>query len=289
MTLLFPFVASLLFVVGAMFAKRSSDLGGGIWENSFVANILTALFFSTLWLLGGKFPGWNFLYQPIIVAVIFVVSQALMFLALDRGDVSIATPVLGTKIIFVAVLQTLLTSTPVGPKLWIAAALATLAVVLLNSSAGGQHSRVAFTIATSLLCGLFFALFDVLVQNFTPHWGQGRFLPILFFFVALFSLGFIPFFKGPIRRQSKEIWRPMSLAGLFIGAQALTFVYAIASFGNATEMNVIYAARGLWSVIAVWLIGHWFHSHESSLGRAVFQRRIAGAGFLMVAILIVLM
>lgn len=80
----------------------------------------------------------------------------------------------------------------------------------------------------------------------------------------------------------------MALAGLFMGVQALTVVYAIAVFGRATEMNVVYASRGLWSVIAVWLVGHWFHSRERALGKRVFQRRLLGASLLMVAIVIVL-
>ena len=107
-----------------------------------------------------------------------------MFLSLDKGDVSIATPVLGTKIIVVAVFQTVITDDPVSPKIWMAALLATVAVILLNSSGGGKHQRVGFTIVTSFLCGVGFALFDVLVQTYSPHWGAGRFLPILFFFVG---------------------------------------------------------------------------------------------------------
>ena len=271
-----------------MFAKRSSDLGGGIWQNSFVANIITSILFSSLWLLGGEFPGWDMIYQPALVAVLFIVSQTLMFLSLDKGDVSIATPVLGTKIIVVAVFQTVLTDEPVSSKLWMAALLATLAVVLLNSSGGGKHQKVGFTIVTSFLCGVGFALFDVLVQTYSPNWGPGRFLPILFFFVAFFSLGFIPFFKGSIASIPNKARRPMVFAGLFMGVQALTVVYAIAAFGRATEMNVVYASRGLWSVIAVWLVGHWFHSREQVIGKRVFQRRLLGASLLMVAIVIVL-
>ena len=80
----------------------------------------------------------------------------------------------------------------------------------------------------------------------------------------------------------------MAMAGLLMGVQALTIVYAIAAFGRATEMNVIYASRGLWSVIAVWLVGHWLHSQEQALGKAVLRRRLLGASLLMVAIVIVL-
>ncbi len=56
------------------------------------------------------------------------------FIALEKGDVSIAVPVLGLKVIFVALLTPLLSGESVGFGLWIAAILSVAGVAILNRS-----------------------------------------------------------------------------------------------------------------------------------------------------------
>ena len=58
-------------------------------------------------------------------------------------------------------------------------------------------------------------------------------------------------------------------------------------FGDATAMNVVYSARGVWSVAAVWLIGHWFANTEAELGGNVFRYRLGGAALMTAAIVLI--
>ena len=74
-----------------------------------------------------------------------------------------------------------------------------------------------------------------------------------------------------------------------MGLQAISLVTSVALFGDATSINVIYNARGLWSVLAVWLIGHWFQNTEQNLGGEVMGMRLAGAAMMTVAIVVTLM
>jgi hypothetical protein len=55
-----------------------------------VANIVGALIFQPLWLLGGNLPP-ELWWQPLVVGLLFTIGQWLSFTAIDRGDVSIAT------------------------------------------------------------------------------------------------------------------------------------------------------------------------------------------------------
>ena len=103
------------------------------------------------------------------------------------------------------------------------------------------------------------------------------------------SLGFIPLFKEPIRAIPKKAWPWLVGGALFMGLQAISLVTSVALFGDATSINVIYNARGLWSVLAVWLIGHWFQNTEQNLGGAVMGMRLAGAAMMTVAIVVTLM
>lgn len=282
-----PLVAALLFVVGVLLAKRSSELGVGIWRTAFISNLLSAALFTLLLPFGGTFHP-DLLWQPALVAVFYLLGQLFNFIALQHGDVSVATPVMGLKIIFVAGFTTLLLTSGVSVKLWVAAGLSSLAIALLNRSDGTPHQHVGKTILYSGCSAMMFAIFDVLVQKWSPAWGLGRFLPVMLGFVALFSVAFVPFFHGPLRAVPRAAWPWLLGACLFIGLQSLVFVSSIARFGEATTANVIYSSRGLWSVVAVWAIGHWFKNREQHLGAAVLRWRLAGALLMMAAIALVL-
>src|SRR5688572_16127516 len=247
----------MLYVAGALLVKRSGDFGVGAWRTAFLSNLTTALLFQMLLPLGGIFH-LSLLWQPALVGVLFLLGQLFSFLALERGDVSVATPVLGVKIILVALFTSLLLAQTVPAPLWAAAALSSLAIALLNRAGGVKHHRVGSTILLAGTSGALFALFDVLVQKWSPAWGAGRFLPVMMLFVALFSAVLIPFFRAPLSAIPRPAWRWLMSGCAFIGCQSLLFVMAIARFGNATSANVIYSSRGLWSVLAVWAVGHWF-------------------------------
>jgi drug/metabolite transporter (DMT)-like permease len=282
-----PLSAALFYVLGALLVKRSSDFGVGVWRTAFVSNLISALIFQLLLPLGGTFH-FELLWQPALGAVLFLLGQLCNFLAIQRGDVSVATPVLGVKIVLVAVFTTLLLTQRVSGKLWAAAALSSLAIALLHRTGGARHHHVGSTILYAGLSGTVFALFDVLVQKWSPAWGAGRFLPAMFGFVAIFSVVLIPFFRAPLSSIPRAAWSWLASGCVLLGFQSMAFVMTIAKFRNATSTNVIYSSRGLWSVVAVWGIGHWFSNREQHLGVDILRWRLAGAVLMMAAIALVM-
>ncbi len=288
-----PFViillAALLYAAGTLVVKRAADLGVGVWRTAFVANLMTALFFQPLWLLGGTVL-WSLWWQPVILALAFVVGQWLTYISLEQGDVSVATPVLGIKILLVAVLVSAWVGEALRWQLWLAAVLATLGIALLNrSGAHHPHRRVGRTIITAGLAAFSFTVFDVLTQQWTPVWGGlGRILPLTLAVSSVLSLAFILRFRAPLRAIPRTTW-PWLLGGTaLIGLQSLGFVSTVAHWGQVTAVNVVYSSRGLWTVALVWLFGHWVHSRERALGREVLGWRLAGAVCMMLAIMLVL-
>ena len=114
-SILLPLCAALLYVVGALLVKRSGDFGVGVWRTAFISNLTSALIFQLLLPLGGTFHV-ELLWQPALVGVLFLLGQLLNYLALQRGDVSVATPVLGVKIILVALFTMMPSNSPVLVK-----------------------------------------------------------------------------------------------------------------------------------------------------------------------------
>ncbi len=159
--ILLPLVAALVYVAGALLAKRASGFGVGIWRTAFLGNVIAAAIFSLLLPFGGTIHP-DLLWQPALVAVFYLLGQFLNFLALQHGDVSVATPVMGLKIILVAVFTKLLLTSGVSPTLWVAAALSSAAIALLNRTEGAAHHHVGRTILYAGSSGTMVGTFDVL-------------------------------------------------------------------------------------------------------------------------------
>jgi drug/metabolite transporter (DMT)-like permease len=280
--------AAILYAIGAVLVKRSGDFGVGPWRTVFISNVVTALCFQPLLAFGGTMHP-ELWWQPVLVALAFIGGQWFTFVSLEKGDVSVATPVMGIKLLLVAFFVSLLTAEQLRWQLWCAAALATLGIILINRRSGSsRHHAVGFTILTAILAAAAFALFDVLVQKWSPAWGLGRFLPLTIGLSGLLSLLFIAKFKAPLSAIPRPAW-PWLLSGtLCIGCQSLLLVSTIANWGKAAQINVIYSSRGLCSVLFVWLFGHWVQSREQHLGTSVMKWRLAGALLMMSAIVLVL-
>jgi drug/metabolite transporter (DMT)-like permease len=285
----FPLLSAVLYVIGVLLLKRAAELGADVWRVSAVCNWASAIAFLPLLLLGGTIPSVEMLWQPALVGALFVAGQTIAFVAFRIGDVSVATPVLGLKIILVALFTTVLLGDRLRPALWAAAVLSSVAVALLNRApSASPHHRIGATILLSGLAATIFAIFDVLVQKWSPAWGSGRFLPVMIGFVALYSVAL--WLLG--NKSGAPSGRIFLRGGFLLGAiclavQSVLFISTIALRGHATAANVLYSSRGLWSVLAVWYVGHWFDNRERQLGSGVLGWRLFGAALLLTAITLV--
>ena len=283
-------LCAVLFSVGALLVKRANQLGVGPWETTLISNLTTALGLMSLWPMGGQIPSWSLWWQPALVAVAFIAGQAMVFIAYHRGDVSVATPVLGVKIIMVAIFTTVLIGDHLSWQMWLGAILSTSAVVLLNrTDRTGKKGPVGFTVLMALGCAVSFALFDALVQKWGPAWGAGRFLPVMMLMVAGMSLAAHPFFSrgksSLFGTGAPWLWSGTGLIAL----QSAIFVGAIVIYKNAAPANVVFSSRGLWTLLLVSYAGHWFRSSEQHMGAGVLRSRLVGVLLMMSAIALVML
>ena len=107
--------------------------------------------------------------------------------------------------------------------------------------------------------------------------------------MALYSALPLPLGRKLLGPSAPGSWRPLLLAGLCLAVQGALLISSLALYARATTINVVYSARGLWSVLAVWLVGHWFGNRERELGAAVLRTRLLGAGLLLAAIVLVVL
>ena len=89
--------------------------------------------------------------------------------------------------------------------------------------------------------------------------------------------------RPPISGPAAAPTPPIALIAL----QAVLLVSRLAHFGDAVAVNVIYGLRGIWSVLAVGLVGHWFANRETLIGQEAMRSRLVGAALLSAAVVLV--
>jgi drug/metabolite transporter (DMT)-like permease len=288
--LIFPLAAGVGYAVGALMLKRAMGFGVGPWRITFFSNWAMGLVALPMLLLPAAPVGEWAWHLPIWPAITFFLGQIFTFLALFRGDVSVATPLMGSKILFVALLTVILVQQPIPVPWWVAAGLATAALGLLGGGKNPLKAKLFPTVPYALVSAFLFALTDIFVQEWAPLWGGfTRFIPMMFGLVALYSFVFVPFFRNRTFSVARGGWRWLGAGSLMLGVQSLAMAFALSTYGNATAVNIAYGSRGIWSVLLIWIVGHWFANEERALGRGVMTRRLIGAALLMVAMILVIL
>ncbi len=281
-TLLIPLLAALGYSICALCFKRAVQEGVGLWRICFVSNIVMGVGFSVFW--SGQLPQGAQWMPPLVAGSLFFLGQILNFLAIERGDVSVATPLLGVKVFLVAVFTVIVLAEKVSAGLWVASGLLFFAVWMLRGKSPSARLRSQSAIVFAILGSVAFALADVTVQKYAPSTGTSVFLPMMFWTNALLSIPLISRFRG-----SNFAFSRSTVSWLFGGAvlfafSAIAVTWTIATYGQAVIVNVAYATRGFFSVIVVWSVGHLANNSERSLGTSEMLRRLVSAVLILIAL-----
>jgi len=282
-----PLLSAFTYALSAMHFKRAMHQNVGPWRICFVSNLVMGSGFALLWLLRAESGGMPSLWQPALAGILFFSGQVFNFLAIDRGDVSVATPLLGVKVFLVAVFTTLLLREQVPVSWWLASGMTFSAVWLLRGGTHALRKRILPSILFALLSSASFALSDILVQRFAPACGLNRFLPLMFAVNAGLSFFLIPLFKGSLLKLPPSTWRWLLPGAVLFALSALGVLWTIASYGQATAVNIAYSARGIFSVLIVWMAGAHFGNQERHLGRTEMFKRLFAAALIVAAITLV--
>lgn len=285
MYLLLPLVAAIAFAAGSMVYKRAFAEGAGVAHAVVVNNAMLAVVFLPLMVFEERPVPWDRWWEPVLTAVAFVVGHLLNVLSLRVGDVSLATPLLGAKVVFVAVIGRLAFGVPLTAGQWWAAALTTAGVLVMGGGDLRPGRRTGLTVALALGCAAAFALTDVLIQTWAGGFGVFHFLPLVFVALGVLSAACLPAFGPSALRAPRRAW-PWIFAGAALsGFQSILITGTIGVWKDAAGVNVVYATRGIWSVVLVWFAGSWFANTERrTTGTAGMAQRLVGATLLVAAV-----
>lgn len=288
--LLLPLASAIVYATAAILVKQAISRGANSWAVAFFSNLSLGLFFAPLLLFGHG--GWDTgqCGWALLAGLLFFAGQIGTFRSLAAGDVSIATPVLGSKLVFVALLSLAVPGNKPDPHLWLAVSLTVAGVALLHRGPRHHASHPLATAAWALAAAACFALTDIVVQVKAPRAGFTLFVPVMFGTVMLLSVAMLPHVWRHGRRGGTgyRAWLWGATGILLLSVQAAGVAAAIGIFGDAAGVNVVYSSRGLWSLLLVALLARHLGTPEASLDRLTFASRLLGCILVTTAVVIVL-
>ena len=288
-----PVGAALGYSLAAVSIQRAILLGASEFLVNLCCNAVMALIFQILWFVPAPFPEFRSLGYPVVCGLLFFAGQVMTFRAIAAGDASVSTPVLGTKVLFVALFTVAVAGSPLPTVWWWASLMASTGIALISYVRRGSGGGVLPSVLWALGAAALFGLTDVLVQKGVPSAGYARFAPLMFGVTGILSLLYVPLLRSKSARatrggpSSPGMWL---LAGsLVLGVQSLALYSSIGLYGNAAFTNILYGSRCLWSVVLVWLAGIILREGGvREVSHGVMARRCAGAMMLLGAMTLVL-
>lgn len=285
----FPLFSSFAFVIGITLAKQAISRGASPWTAVFLGNCWLALFLGCGAVARGEVAPVSAWGDAAICGSLFVAGQILTYLAFQRGDVSVATPVLGLKVLIVALLTAWIAKEAVPNNVWVAAALASVGIALVQASGGGEDGGSRWqAVVLAALAAAALSTFDISLQSFGKKWDSATFLPVAFLSALAMSSVLLPWVDRPKRLRELKATSWMLIGTCLMGLQSLSISYGLATYGDAPRMNIVYSLRGLWGVVLAWMLAGWLGTNEGRLPRKTMVLRLIGAVVLVSAVVVAL-
>ena len=233
---------------------------------------------------------------PLAAYVVPLVCAALAYLAAQLGLFSVlrdvessrVAPLLGGKIIVLAVLTMLILRQELHPVQWLAVGISAGATWLLNETGGRLPSRSLAVLALTILG---YCLSDmsigVLVKRLAGCEPSAPLVGVALTYLLCGALT-LPFAFRPETRDRRVWILAIPCAASWFTAMCL--LYACFGLIGVVFGNIVQASRGMLSVVLGWAVARVGQTHiEAHVTRRVFWRRIAGAALMLLAVTLYLL
>ncbi len=208
----------------------------------------------------------------------YLLGQLGLFYALRHTEASRVAPLLGLKIVILAIIATLWLELPLGVMEWSAVALTTAAAFVLNYTGGSNPPRA---VAALLVTCTGYSLSDLCIVHLVEAMNVDdnlllasvRAMAMGHVFCGLLAIPLLPWYGS----RSLAEWRgvvPYSLAWL----GSMVGMFAAIALVQVVLANILQSLRGILSVILGAMVARAGHHHlEAHATRSVLVRRAIAA------------
>lgn len=251
---------------------------GHVWMGA-VSIVLAAAFWPDTMPAFGTYA-----YSLLGTVGFYLLGQMCLFLALRHTDASRVSPLLGLKVLMLALMSAVFLDAHYSIQQWSAVGLSILAAVMLALS-GGTIARDSLLWAVAAC--LPYCLSDMNIKLLVGHFdamgllGSSVFATaITYLFCGLLGGAMLVFLPKADKRQ----WRD---ATPFAAAWLISMLFLYACFGQIGVVfgNILQSTRGIQSILMGAIIAHWgMVTLERKIHRGALLERIAAAILMTAAI-----
>ena len=221
-----------------------------------------------------------------LAAATYLVGNVAFFFALGRTEASRVAPLLGLKLVAVAVLAIFVLGEDVSTIQWLAVALTVSAAFVLNRVGGSVPASTILAIAFAVIC---FSTSDVYIRATIDALGPPdqlatslRALAVIYILCGSVAVILLPWF-GSARGRDWKAAAPY--AGIWYLAM-VCFYFAMATAGVVLG-NIAWSTRGLFAIFLGGLLARAGFVHlEQKVNRGVLVRRALAAAMMVGAIVL---
>lgn len=285
---IFGIVAAMAQSIAYIFSRRYIITGhGGALRLLIISHFLMGLagipIVAFLWAPGMGDIG-HYWLDALGAAGFYMIGQAALFLMLRTTDASRIAPLLGLKIVAVAILWIMFMGGELGPWQWAAALLSVAAAFVLNYSGGSLPPRI---IAATLFTCFSYSLSDIHIVRLIAALGEpdsfiagARATSLAYVVCGMMCVPFLYHFGS---RRLSDWTNSLPYSVFWLPSQMCLFA-ALAMAGPVLG-NIAIATRGLWSIVlGVALAAMGMVHLERRVQTHVTLRRIVAAVMMIAAI-----
>lgn len=226
-----------------------------------------------------QMPPWQQWAWPVVgTGLFFLIGQGMLFVALRYVEASRVAPLLGLKVVVVALLAVAVLGEPVPLLGWVAVAMTVTAAMLLNRIGGWIPLPAVLAVVVACLgYGTSDLHIGLSIAALTPTLSPLR-AALVTVVLAYALCGAVMATTLPWlgSRRPAEWAAAAPYAALWLAA--MMAIFACFALVGVVYGAMLQASRAVLSVALGWLIARLGHEHlEPRLPRAVFYRRLAAA------------
>lgn len=276
---------SISYLCTRLFTERhKNDIGTLLALSHIIMGVISAIL--VCFLLPRRMPALSSYLSSLLVCTgFYLLGQIFLFWALIKSEPSRVSPLLGMKIIILALISFVFLHQHLSLAQWIAVLLCSFSVFLLSNSGGKLHRASLILI---ILACLSYCISDIHIKALVEHFKHlGVFHGAVFSTALCYVLagagGVIFLFVGP-HKMSRDTWL-YSLPFAFSWLIAMFFLFSCFALIGVVFGNICQSARGVLSIVLGYVIAHLgFHGLETKITRSVLVKRILAAFLMTISI-----
>lgn len=215
----------------------------------------------------------------------YLLGQFFLFTALIKSEPSRVSPLLGMKVIILALIGFVFLHQHLNPAQWIAVVICSFSVFMLSNSGKKLHSSSLILIILACFAYCFSDInIKILVEQF-KYLGlfHGAIFSAALCYIVCGIVGLLFILIQP-HRTSRDTWL-YSLPFAFSWLMAMICLFSCFAVIDIVFGNILQSARGIISIAFGYLIAHFgFERLETKITRTVFIKRILAAVLMLASI-----